>query len=127
MSGVSERSSRMIWVLLVAGPVIWFTHFMAVYSLAEAVCAMSPSDQRLLGLQLVSLATLIATALAVFATALYGWFAYRYWRARRSAGFDWLDGDDLNPGLALAGCLLSALFVVAVLFVGVPAAVLDPC
>lgn len=116
-----------VWVLFVAGPVIWGGHFMAVYLLAEAVCAAGGTDARLLGLRPVSTVTLAATAIAVVMTLVLAVSAYRHWRERRAPASDWLDGDDLNPGLALAGALLGVLFVIAILFVGLPAAFLEPC
>lgn len=126
MNAPTEQADRMIWVLFLAGPVIWIAHFMAVYLLAEAVCAADGTTTRVLGLRPVSLVTLAATAAAVAATSLLAGIAHRRWRDRRESP-DWLAGDDLNPGLALAGALLGVVFVVAILFVGVPAAFLDPC
>lgn len=127
MSSRSERSSSAVWVLFVAGPVIWFSHFMAVYLLADAICAAGGSDARVIGLQPVSMATLAVTAIAVAAALFVALRAYRHWQARRDPASDWLDGDDGNAGLALAGALLALVFVAAILFVGVPAAFLDPC
>ena len=127
MSGRTDQHDRLAWVLFLAGPVLWFTHFMAVYLLAEAVCAAGGSDTRWLGLRPVSIATLVATALAVLATGLLAGRAFGQWRQRRDPSSDWLAGDDLNPGLLLGGALLGVLFVVAILFVGLPAAFLVPC
>ncbi|MDQ3963341.1 MAG: hypothetical protein M3277_05430 [Actinomycetota bacterium] len=123
----TESSSRMIWVLFLAGPVIWFVHFMAVYVLAEAVCAAGDGGPRLLGLSLLALVTLVATVLAVGAALVFAVRAYRVWRGRTDGSSDWLAGDERNGGLALAGWLLGSVFVVAILFVGLPAAFLDPC
>lgn len=127
MNGHTERHDRMVWVLFLAGPVLWFAHFMAVYLLAETVCAVDGTDTRLLGFRPVSFVTLAATAGAIIATGLLAGRAYRQWQGRRDPTSDWLAGDDLNPGLELAGALLGILFITAILFVGVPAAFLDPC
>lgn len=123
----TESSSRMIWVFFLAGPVIWIVHFMAVYLLAEAACAAGAGGPRLLGFSLLALVTLVATVLAVGAAGVLAMRAYQIWRGRTDASSDWLAGAERDAGLALLGWLLGAFFVVAILFVGVPAAFLDPC
>lgn len=117
----------MTWALFLAGPAIWFAHFMAVYLLAEAACAAGGLDAEVLGLSALSLVTLVATALAAAASLVLAGVALRRWRSRTDDPADWLAGDDRNAGLALAGSILGALFVVAILFVGLPAAFLEPC
>lgn len=117
----------MIWVLFLAGPVIWIVHFMAVYVLAEAACAAGDGGPRLLGLSILALVTLVATVFAVGAALVLAVRAYQVWRGATGRSSDWLAGDERNAGLALLGWLLGAVFVVAILFVGVPAAFLDPC
>lgn len=127
MNGHPVQRNRLTWLLFLAGPAIWFAHFMAVYLLAEAVCALDGDRTEVLGLRPVALVTLVATAVAVGATLLLAAAAHRRWQGHRDPGSDWLDGDDLNPGLLLAGALLGLVFVAAILFVGLPAAFLDPC
>lgn len=117
----------MIWVLFLAGPVIWFAHFMGVYVVAEAACVRGEKDTSVFGLHPLSWLTLVATGIAVAVSALLTWRAWQRWRARRDPASDWLSGDDQNPGLALAGALLGVVFILSILFVGVPAAFLDPC
>lgn len=127
MSTRNGQGDRVVWALFMAGPLIWGAHFMSVYLVAEAVCAVGAGNARVLGLQAVSMATLAATVVAGAATLVAARWSYRYWQARRDPGSDWLDGDDQNPGLALAGVLLALVFLAAILFVGVPAAFLAPC
>lgn len=119
--------SRAVWALFLAGPVIWFGHFMAVYLLAEAACAAGGLDTDLLGLSALSLVTLLVTVAAAVAALVLAGVAHRRWRARTDDPADWLAGDDRNAGLALAGSILGVMFVVAILFVGLPAAFLEPC
>ena len=125
MSSDARVPSPSIWVLLVAGPVIWFAHFMGVYLLAEAACTAGGLDGELLGLPLLSTVTLAATAAAVVVALLPTMRAYRHWRAAAS-GDDWIDVTDRNPGLAFAGFLLGVVFIAAICFVGVPAAFIEP-
>ncbi|MGE3833397.1 MAG: hypothetical protein AB7H43_01290 [Acidimicrobiia bacterium] len=115
-----------IWVLFLAGPVLWFGHFMAVYLLAEAACAADVFDGDLLGLSVLSTVTLAATAAAVVVTLVTTVLAYRRWRAAAGRD-DWVDVTDRNAGLAFAGFILGVVFIAAIGFVGVPAAFLEPC
>lgn len=118
--------------LFLAGPSIWLAHFFLVYLLAEAFCTAG-GNLRILALPVVSAVTLLATALAVGAAAVTTLLAHRRWR--RSLTPSPATHDDLSSeterghdkDLALAGVLLGILFIVAILFVGLPAAVLNPC
>lgn len=126
MSTATPAPRLSAWVLLLAGPVIWFAHFMGVYLLVEAACAVEATEREVLGLHVLSLTTLAATAVAVAVTLVASGLAYLRWR--RGAGeTEWLDVTDSNAGLAFAGFVLGILSIVAICFVGVPAAVLEPC
>lgn len=122
----SDRSQRRLYALFLAGPVIGFVHFMAVYLLVEAACAVGALDRELLGLPLLATLTLVATGVAVVAAAVPTALAYRRWRAAAS-GDGWLEVTDGQPGLAFAGFLLGLIFITTVCFVGLPAAFLQPC
>ncbi len=117
--------------LFLAGPSIWMAHFFAVYLVAEVLCAVGV-DAEVLSLPLLSAATLLVTALAVVAAAVTTVLAYRRWRRTVSASHVADDQSSETQGghdaqIALAGFLLGILFIVAILFVGMPAAALDPC
>lgn len=114
--GISRGGAALtVWVHLLAGPVIWFGHFMAVYLLAEAACTGDGVDAAVLGLHVVSFVTLAATVAAATATLVAAALAYQ--RRRH--------GDDRE--VVGAGFLLSLLSCIAVLFVGLPALVLPSC
>ena len=116
--------------LFLAGPVIWATHFMAVYLLGEALC-VAGVHAPLFGLPALSTLTLIATIVAVAVSVFTTRWAYQRWRASE-VGWDESGararaasaGRDQEGQLALAGFLLGVLFAIAIAFVGVPAAVL---
>jgi heme/copper-type cytochrome/quinol oxidase subunit 2 len=117
--------------LFLAGPSIWMAHFMVVYLLVEALCAANP-EADLRSVPIVSLVTLLATVVAVAGAAVTTVLAYRRWRRAGTALTE--DGGQRREGsaehdteLALAGFLLGTLFIVAMLFVGLPAAALRPC
>ena len=126
MSSEARASSPMIWLLFVAGPVIWLTHFMAVYLLVEAACTVGGIDHELFGLHVLSVATLAATAAAILVTLFTSARAYSHWRGATGGG-DWLDVTDGNAGLAFAGFVLGIVSIAAICFVGIPAAFLEPC
>jgi hypothetical protein len=123
----APASFRAAWLLLLAGPVIWAVHFMAVYLVAEAVCSAGDSTAEVLGLPWLSFVTIAVTVAAAVATLVLAVVAWRHWRLRTDDPSGWIAGDERNAGLALGGFLLGLMFTVAILFVGLPAAFLEPC
>ena len=99
---------RWAWLFL-AGPVIWYFYFWIVYLAAEAGCVANTGA-------LVSWITVGMSGATIVAIAYYAW------QANRGSG----DAGG-NRALVRAGYLMGGLFVVATLFVGVPALVLQPC
>ena len=98
-------------MLLLAGPVLWISHFFAVYLFTEAVC---PADNS------VRVVTLVATVLTLGLIALMGLRTRRQLNATSTDDLDW------RP-IYLVGLGLAALSFVATLMVGIPAVFLDPC
>ena len=125
-----EVRARTVWVPFLAGPVIWFAHFMLVYLLAEVLCKPLRVDVQVAGLPLVSFLTVVATVVAVGAAAAFTARAYRRWQAvtgRESSAADQHDVHGPTGALAFTGFLLGVLFAVAVVFTGAPAFWLQPC
>lgn len=115
-----RRRDELQWaVLFLAGPVIWYVHFWAVYLLAEAGCfaaGLGSGSQPLWLVVTILIATLVAVALIAWTT----WAAWRKWRCH----------EDPRPGrsaLYFMGFVLGPLSIVATLFVGLPIAYLPPC
>lgn len=96
---------RWSWLFL-AGPVIWYLYFWVVYLAAEAGCTANSGA-------VVTWTTIGLTGATMVAIGYYTL------RARRP--------DDDGSPLLKAGVLLGVFFVIATLFVGVPALVLQPC
>lgn len=115
-------SAARTWALLLAGPVIWFGHFMLVYLAAEVICN-ADAGRRLLGVPLAAAVTIGATvaALAVVAGAVV--WTGREWRRDREEGPAGI-GD---RALSFAALALAALFALAIVYTGLPALWLDPC
>lgn len=129
-----DRRARVTWVVFLAGPVVWFTHFMVVYLIVEAGCTGDGPGLDVFDPPVPAAATLAATAVAaVVCLGSAGW-AYRRWRAARDgvavdeaadlAGY-FEQRDRGGDAGAFAGFLLSSFSFVAVLFVGFPALVFE--
>jgi len=126
--------TRRALTLFLAGPVVWFAHFMFVYVVAEAGCTGGGTGLRLLDPPVPTVVTLAATAVATVACAVIAWWEYQRWQAdRRPLSAEHADvvpeSDDPQIGGALAftGFLLAVVSGLSVLFVGLPAAVLPAC
>lgn len=113
-----DRSTIRLWVHLLAGPVLWISHFMVVYLFAEAACVARASDALPVpGSGSIAPVVVVATVVAAVLTA-----AATSWSLRTARGSR---GD--AAAMAWAGTLLGAMSVVAILAVGLPAIALDPC
>jgi hypothetical protein len=130
-----DRRARVIWVAFLAGPVIWFAHFMIVYTVTEAGCSGDGPGLNAFDPPVPTIVTLVATAVAAIACLWTTAWAWRRWRARTrtrawgvtddlAADLDQADRDGL---LSFAGFLLSALSFVSVMLVGLPALTLPAC
>ena len=111
-------STAALWLLMLAGPLLWITHFMVVYLGTEVVCgAESTTGLTFMSQGALVVAVVIATIVATAAAAAAG--AYSWRRSRRDRGDD--------AALARAGALLAVVSVMAILAVGLPALAFPPC
>ncbi len=120
---------RINLMLFLAGPIIWTTHFLLVYLVAESGCTGDGPGLSLFDPPVPTVVTLVATAAAVVACLITARLSFRRWRASQDEQAD--DRASLDPtgeaALTFVGCLLSLLGAVIVLFVGLPALVLSGC
>lgn len=114
-----DRPARMVWVLLLAGPVTWFVHFMVVYLVVEAGCAGGGPGFEAFDPPVPKATTLAATAVAVIACTAFSVWSYRRWRAGGGPS------GSVDGTMAFVGFLLASFSAVAVLFVGLPALLLE--
>ena len=127
-----DRPARVVWVVFLGGPVIWISHFMLVYLVAEAGCTGGGPGLRAINPPVPRAVTLIATAVAAAGCLGFASWAHRRWVAARPGVATGDAGEvsgsaeerDRTATLAFAGFLLALFSFVAVLFVGVPAFVL---
>lgn len=131
----SSASTRWALALLVAGPTIWFGHFMLVYLVAEAGCTGGGQGLSRLDPPVPGVVTLVATAVAGLACLGVAWWEHREWRggdrlgARETPGGP-PGGTEADPDerpLAFVGMLLGLVSFVSVLFVGLPALWITGC
>ena len=113
----TPRRSRPIttWVLLLAGPVVGITYFLAVYLLAEASCSTDIALLDVSALRAVIIAA-GAGALAVFAGS-----ARRARHLWSDAGDPASRGDHNDRFMITTGLMLLGLFALFVLFLAAPA------
>jgi hypothetical protein len=128
----ADRRARIALVVLLGGPVLAISHFMLVYLVAEAGCMGGGTGLRLFDPPVPDVVTLVATSVAAVACLGFARWSFIRWRERRrEPGQPDSTADLLAPDrggeLSFAGLLLSALSLVTVLLVGVPAIFLPAC
>lgn len=123
----ADRRTRITWVALLGGPVVWFAHFMVVYLIVEAGCTGSGPGLNLFNPPVPAITTLAFTAAAILVClGLAGW-AFREWRAGQSRPNPDGEIEDVDSSMGFAGFLLSLFAAIAIAFVGLPALVLPAC
>lgn len=123
------------WILLLLGPVTWAIHFMGVYLAVEAWCGAAMVEiPEFLGAAAPVSVTLLATGVATLVIAAGTAFtALRYRQARDERERQHPGASDIDDQLVrdremlLAGLLLGALSVIAVLIVGLSALWVPTC
>lgn len=132
MVSEKERSWKW-WVQLLAGPLLWSIHFIVGYLLIEASCRAGWNFQ-ILGMNGLSFLVIALTVLAVLGAVLSGVGSYRGWRRVNTGGNLWHQlrdtshwSDEPTEFVYFSGFLLSALFAVTIVMVGLPALFLYPC
>jgi hypothetical protein len=119
-----DRQDRIIWIAFLAGPVLWITHFMLVYLVAEAGCTGGGPGLELFDSPVPKLLTAAATGIGATGTVLVAAWNHRRWRANGTGE----PGDGTGRGpLAFAGLLLAGLATVAILFQGLIGLFLPAC
>lgn len=108
---------------LLGGLLVWAGHFLFVYGFNGLACARGFDRNTVLGAGIVVLTVGIATAVAVLAAAGIGILAV----LGRGPGI----GDEPDPAVRafwqLGAAVLAGFSVVAVLWTGLPALMIEPC
>jgi heme/copper-type cytochrome/quinol oxidase subunit 3 len=123
-----DRPARLNWIVFLAGPVIWITHFMIVYLAAEAGCTGDGPGLNSFDPPTPRIITLVVTAAAALACLPFAVWGYRWWNKKRDADVthDQQDADaaedvDNRAAAGFAGLLLTCLAIFSILFVGLMA------
>jgi LytS/YehU family sensor histidine kinase len=107
-------------LLAITGLIVWSSAFVALYVVLSVGCAAGMHRLELLGAN-----ALTVLLLAVFAAHLAGlgglqWYSLTVWRAHknptRSTGY-----------LALLTCVITAVSIFSMLFLGLPILMVPPC
>jgi hypothetical protein len=133
MSGSTMRSesghthlSGLLVYSLVAGPVIWFFHFLLVWGMAEMGCRINFLNVELISPENIIFFVTLATSIALLAVAWGGFAAYRSWR-QLDAHTNEVIGEERLRFLITLALLLSGLFFVSIIFTATPTYFLDVC
>ena len=122
----ADRRARGVWVTLIGGPVIWFTHFMIVYLIAEAACTGDGPGMDLFTTPVVEIVIGAATVVAALGCLLLIRRGRSGGVGSRKANSSRGEGDE-SLSTIHSGLLLSGLSLIAILFVTFPVLVLPPC
>ena len=117
-----EPGMRLDWLALLAGPIIWISHFMVVYLAGETACTPTDEDQwSFFDGDTVAVLTVVATVAALAACIGAALFARRRMHRHDPHG-------DANYvfDFARTGFLMAVAAGIGVLTVGAPALYLSP-
>ena len=122
-----DPHARATLVGFVIGPVIWISHFMFVYVIAEAGCTGDGRGLDLVDPPVTAIVTLVATVVACVACLANARGCFRRWRRTAQEHAETPESHRDDGSLSFVGFLLSNLFFLATLAVGISAAVFTGC
>lgn len=133
VSSRQENNTGILWVRLLAGPIIWAAHFVSGYVLVKAFC-QTGLNFRILGIDGISFIFVAITLMAVIGSGYLGLQSYRSWgnmnqgksvRNRFKESERW--SAEAVEFIHFSGLLLSMLFTATILMVGLPVFFLRTC
>jgi hypothetical protein len=114
----ADQQLGRLWLLFLAGPVIYAAYFLSVFTLGEFGCLAGIQRLRWLGLDPIRLGVVVLTVIAAAATIGIGAIAYHRWH-RLHYGPE--DPDEDDPKFMLfVGTWLSGIFTVVTVATAVP-------
>jgi hypothetical protein len=124
---MSRAISRLsLFYSLMAGPVLWFVHFLLVWGVAEFGCRINFRNVEFVSPAAIQLFVVVVTVAVVLAVAVGGLMAWRGWRYIEAHSNEMVGEDRLRFLLMLA-LLLSGLFLFTTLFTAAPSFFLSVC
>ena len=123
---VARTIERDSLLSVIAGPLIWSVHFLAIYVFTAIACARGFFHDEILGIRIVPLvgSALSLLAIALIADALY--ISWRRWRGGpagdepATAPADGDQGAGTRQFMAYAALLLSAVALIATVWQTLP-------
>lgn len=112
---------------ILAGPVLWFVHFFAVYAVAEFGCRSNFNNLVYITPANIQVAILVLTVIALAAVAFGGALAYRSWQTLGQEKAETTAEEARFRFLSILGILFSGLFLLSILFTVAPTFVLNVC
>lgn len=112
---------------ILAGPILWFVHFVAVYSLAEFGCRANFINAAFLTPETIRLLILVITLVIIVAVGAGGVWAYQGWRSFARKGSNDTDSEMREYFLIRVGMMLSGLFLFSIIVTTVPIFFLSTC
>lgn len=107
---------------ILSGPVVWFVHFVVVYSLADFGCRANFTNLAFITPDTIRLLIIVVTVVAVVLVGAGGIFAYRGWTRGKLTSI-----GEHEHFLVVAAMLLSALFLFSILITTMPTFFLNVC
>lgn len=112
---------------LLTPPILWALYFVLIYSLHGMVC-VGGLENALIGKGSLATLLVILTLLAMALHAGVGIWAWRLWlKTNRRASSELSEMQQRARFLAAATAANAGLFLVATLWIGLPALILEPC
>ena len=114
----ADPQRRRLWLLFLAGPVIYALYFLVVYTLGEFGCLAGIEKLTFLGMNPIRAGVIAFTIVAALATTSTGLVAYRRWRYLHEGPKD-PDVDD-PKFMLFVGVWLNGLFTVVIVATAIP-------
>ncbi|MBC8171662.1 MAG: hypothetical protein H7X77_08310 [Anaerolineae bacterium] len=112
---------------ILAGPILWFVHFFAVYALAEFGCRSNFNNLLYITPANIRTIIIVMTIPILLAVGFGGVLAYRNWRTLNQHPALETVPEARSRFLILMGMLSSALFLLSILFTVAPIFFLSVC
>lgn len=112
---------------ILAGPILWFVHFVAVYSLAEFGCRANFNNLLFITPSTIRIVVIVLTLPTLLAVGYGGVVAYRAWETVNRDEPAETSSQSTWRFLLILGMLFSAMFLLSILFTVAPAFVLNVC
>ncbi|MBC7814197.1 MAG: hypothetical protein H7175_23790 [Burkholderiales bacterium] len=121
-----SRSSMTLAYSILVGPILWFVHFAAVYSVAEFGCGSNFNNLMYISPANIRIVIVAITLPALILVAIGGLLAYRGWVSLRDQSIGILAGER-ERFLIKAAILLNGLFLLSIVATTVPTFFVNAC